>query len=120
MFDYQLIGKYYYQLFWVLFFVNIADIYFQPGWVGLSIVEAMAYGKPIFTFERSENTKQCVEYSYIKSSYNGLIFKDIDSCINTIANLGKDEIKRLGDNAKKTAACLTPEIMAINALSILK
>ena len=29
MFDYQLIGKYYYQLFWVLFFVNIADIYFE-------------------------------------------------------------------------------------------
>lgn len=29
MFDYQLIGKYYYQLFWVLLFVNIADIYFE-------------------------------------------------------------------------------------------
>lgn len=99
---------------------NIADIYFQPGWVGLSIVEAMAYGKPIFTFERSEETKQCVEYSYIKSSYNGLIFKDIDSCINTIMNLGKDDIKRLGDNAKKTATNLTPKNMAKNALSILK
>lgn len=99
---------------------SIADIYFQPGWVGLSIVEAMAYGKPIFTFERSEDTKQCVEYGYIKSSYNGLIFKDIDSCINTIMNLGKDEIKRLGENAKKTATILTPKNMAKNALSILK
>lgn len=99
---------------------NIADIYFQPGWVGLSIVEAMAYGKPIFTFERSEETKQCVEYSYIKSSYNGLIFKDIDSCINTIMNLETDEIKRLGENAKETATNLTPKNMAKNALSILK
>ena len=99
---------------------SIADIYFQPGWVGLSIVEAMAYGKPIFTFARSEETKQCVEYSYIKSSYNGLIFKDIDSCINTIMNLEIDEIKRLGGNAKETATNLTPKNMAKNALSILK
>ena len=49
----------------------LSDIYFQPGWVGLSIVEAMAYGKPIFTFERSAETLQCVEYSYIHNGENG-------------------------------------------------
>lgn len=98
---------------------SIADIYYQPGWVGLSIVEAMAYGKPIFTFERSLETKQCVEYSYIKETYNGLIFKDINSCINKIENLSKNEINIMGNNAKETAKFLTPEKMAKKALSIL-
>lgn len=97
----------------------IADIYFQPGWVGLSIVEAMAYGKPIFTFVRSEETKQCVEYGYINPSYNGLIFQTIDDCINTINTLSMEDIKRMGINAKKTAETLTPENMARNAISIL-
>lgn len=98
---------------------SIADIYFQPGWVGLSIVEAMAYGKPIFTFVRSEETKQCVEYGYINPSYNGLIFQTIDDCINTINTLSIEDIKRMGVNAKKTAETLTPENMARNAISIL-
>ena len=98
---------------------SIADIYFQPGWVGLSIVEAMAYSKPIFTFVRSEETKQCVEYSYINPSYNGLIFQTIDDCINTINTLSMGDIKRMGVNAKKTAETLTPENMVHNAISIL-
>lgn len=98
---------------------SIADIYFQPGWVGLSIVEAMAYGKPIFTFVRSEETKQCVEYGYINPSYNGLIFQTIDDCINTINTLSIEDIKRMGVNAKKSAETLTPENMARNAISIL-
>lgn len=98
---------------------SIADIYFQPGWVGLSIVEAMAYGKPVFTFVRSEETKQCVEYDYIKPSYNGIIFQDIDNCITTISNLSIDEIKQMGVNARETAMKLTPENMANKAISIL-
>lgn len=98
---------------------SIADIYFQPGWVGLSIVEAMAYGKPIFTFVRSEETKQCVEYDYIKTSYNGIIFQNIENCITTFNNLSTSEIKRMGINARKTAAILTPENMANKAISIL-
>lgn len=79
----------------------IADLYFQPGWVGLSIVEAMAYGKPICTFIRSEETKQCVEYSYIENNTNGLIFTNIDDCITRISQLTNDEIKQLGANANK-------------------
>lgn len=98
---------------------SIADIYFQPGWVGLSIVEAMAYGKPIFTFIRSTETKQCVEYSYIKSGYNGLIFRDIDSCINTIQNLSKEYIDELGNNARITAKKLSPTNMANAAIALL-
>lgn len=98
----------------------IADLYFQPGWVGLSIVEAMAYGKPICTFVRSKRTKQCVEYSYIKNDVNGLIFSDMNDCINRISILKSDDIYRLGHNARNLVIkCLTPENMAANALTII-
>ena len=99
----------------------LADIYFQPGWVGLSIVEAMAYGKPIFTFERSFETLQCVEYSYIENGENGLIFKDIDTCIDKINSLSKDNIKRMGDNAREyVAKHLTIEQMVNNAMIVIE
>ena len=98
----------------------IADIYFQPGWVGLSIVEAMAYGKPIFTFERSAETLQCVEYSYIHNGENGLIFKNIDDCIDKIKLLSDNDIKRMGDNARDyVAKHLTIEHMVDNAISVI-
>lgn len=98
----------------------LADIYFQPGWVGLSIVEAMAYGKPIFTFERSEETLQCVEYSYIRHGENGLIFHDINDCIDSIEGLSDVEIKRLGNNAREyVAEHLTIEQMVDNAMSVI-
>ena len=98
----------------------VADVYFQPGWVGLSIVEAMAYGKPVFTFKRGAETKQCVEYSYIQHGVNGLIFESIDECIATISSISNDEIARLGNNAKTLAIKeLSVEQMVSNATSIL-
>lgn len=98
----------------------LSDVYFQPGWVGLSIVEAMAYGKPIFTFERTHETLQCVEYSYIQSGENGLIFKDIDDCISKINSLYAEYIKRMGDNARKFVANnLQIEQMVENALKVI-
>lgn len=98
----------------------VADLYFQPGWVGLSIVEAMAYGKPICTFIRSEETKQCVEYSYIKAGENGLIFNDMDDCINRIVSLSQENIERMGENAiNLVKRSLTPQKMGERALSIL-
>ena len=98
----------------------LSDIYFQPGWVGLSIVEAMAYGKPIFTFERSAKTLQCVEYSYIHNEENGLIFKNIDDCIDKIKLLSDNDIKRMGDNARDyVAKHLTIEQMVDNAISVI-
>lgn len=97
----------------------LADIYFQPGWVGLSIVEAMAYGKPIFTFERSVEILQCVEYSYIKNEENGLIFKDIDDCLHKINSLSACDIKRMGDKSRDDVAKhLTIEQMVDNAMVV--
>lgn len=79
----------------------LSDLYFQPGWVGLSIVEAMAYGKPVCTFRRTKGVKQCVEYSYIIDGVNGFLFSDIDDCISKITLLSKEEIQRMGSNARK-------------------
>ena len=99
----------------------LADAYFQPGWVGLSIVEAMAYGKPIFTFSRSEETLQCVEYSYIQPDVNGMVFSCMEDCISTINRLSTKEMKRMGDNARRYAAKhLTVGQMVDNAMSVVK
>ncbi len=78
---------------------HIADIYLQPAWVGLSIVEAMAYRKPVFTFKRSKDLLQCVEYNYIIDDYNGKIFGNIKDCIIYINNINKIELERMGENA---------------------
>ena len=97
-----------------------ADIYFQPGWVGLSIVEAMAYGKPVFTFRRSEETLQCVEYCYIDEGKTGLIFDDIDDCLTQIRNLKREAIECMGRKAQALVKeKLTPRQMAANALRVL-
>lgn len=97
-----------------------ADIYFQPGWVGLSIVEAMAYGKPVFTFRRSEETLQCVEYCYIDEGKTGLIFDDMDDCLTQIRNLKREAIERMGRKAQVLVKeKLTPRQMATNALRVL-
>jgi len=98
----------------------IADIYFQPGWLGLSVVEAMAYGKPIMTFKRSKLTMQCVEYEYVIDGYNGLIIDDMNDLINRLKQLNKSEISRLGENAKYfVKSNLLMENMINNALSVI-
>ena len=97
-----------------------ADIYFQPGWVGLSIVEAMAYGKPVFTFKRSEETLQCVEYCYIQDGENGLIFTDMEDCLQKIRSLTKSQIQEMGLQAQNLVKQkLTPRQMVANAMRIL-
>ena len=99
----------------------IADIYFQPGWVGLSIVEAMAYAKPIFTFRRTPKTYQCVEYSYIFEGENGLIFDKVEDCVNSIQNLKDSDIIEMGKSARKLVQSqLTPDKMSLNAYQVLK
>ncbi|QJB37082.1 glycosyltransferase [Chitinophaga oryzae] len=79
---------------------GLADLYFQPGWIGLSAVEAMAYGKPVCTFRRSEAVLQCVEYSYIRDGYNGLIFENMDECLYMLDTLSDEEIAAMGGQAR--------------------
>ena len=97
-----------------------ADIYFQPGWVGLSIVEAMAYGKPVFTFRRSAETLQCVEYCYIKEKENGLIFDDMEDLVRQMNIITQEQIKQMGEQARLLVKeKLTPRQMVANAMRIL-
>ncbi len=96
----------------------LSDLYLQPGWVGLSIVEAMAYGKPVCTFVRSEQTLQCVEYSYIEDGVNGMIFPNMEDCMSRLSGIQPDDIERMGINAKHTVSIYTPERMAEKAVSI--
>ncbi|MBP1617624.1 MAG: glycosyltransferase family 4 protein [Bacteroidetes bacterium] len=77
-----------------------SDIYFQPGWIGLSIVEAMAYNLPIFTFKRSSSTLQCVEYSYIIDKRNGVLLDEESNFVSVIESLSDENIEWMGDNAR--------------------
>ena len=99
----------------------LSDIYFQPGWVGLSIVEAMAYGKPVFTFRRSRETLQCVEYAYIVDGQNGRIFDSIDDCIATLNTITDVQIATMGDAARRLVASqLTMKQMVQRAMDVVE
>ena len=88
--------------------------------MGLSIVEAMAYGKPVFTFRRSAETLQCVEYCYIKEKENGLIFDDMEDLVRQMNIITQEQIKQMGEQARLLVKeKLTPRQMAESALSIL-
>lgn len=100
---------------------SIADIYLQPGWVGLSIVEAMAYAKPIFTFRRTPDIYQCVEYSYISDNENGMIFDNVEKCVDALQNMPDDKIEQMGRKARELVQNhLTPSNMASKAFHIIK
>ena len=99
---------------------SIADIYFQPAWLGLSIVEAMAYAKPIFSFKRSETVFQCVEYTYVKDGFNGKLFNAPHQLLQYLDNLNVDETQQLGNNAQEFVKYhLSMVGMVNNALSVL-
>lgn len=98
---------------------QIADIYFQPGWIGLSCTEALAYGKMVLTFERSSEVKQCVEYAYLNHE-NSYIAKNTDDLISFIHSLDQQSIEQYSKNAREYAKNnLTMETMINNGLDSL-
>lgn len=99
---------------------SMADLYYQPGWIGLSVVEAMAYGKPILTFRRSDQVLQCVEYSYIKDRQNGILLDNLDELKQTLSNMVQEDIQEMGEASKQFVKNkLLMRNMTENALSIL-
>ncbi len=98
----------------------IADIYFQPAWLGLSIVEAMAYQKPVFSFKRAKDVHQCVEYFYVKNDNNGKLFDNVDDFIAALNNLSLNHIRDMGVNARNFVRNnLTMDKMSGNALKLI-
>lgn len=98
-----------------------ADIYFQPAWIGLSVVEAMAYGLPVFALKRSEIISQGVEYGYIENNVNGMLFSDIRSFTDKAGALTHEQIQVLGRNAKTFAETkLSMDNMVNSALTLLQ
>ncbi|RXG27158.1 glycosyltransferase [Leeuwenhoekiella palythoae] len=79
---------------------SLADIYLQPAWLGLSIVEAMAYGLPIFTLARSKEIKQCVEYYYLEESKAGVICEDVDALVTAINSCEQSRLLEMGNSAR--------------------
>lgn len=98
----------------------IADLYYQPGWIGLSVVEAMAYGKPIFTFKRSNEVLQCVEYSYIHDKQNGILLDNVEELKHRLTVLLQEDMREMGEISKRIVSDkLLMSYMVKNALSIL-
>ena len=79
----------------------IADMYVQMGWVGLSVVEALLYGKPVLTLQRSESVNQCVEYFYIINNYNGYLASTVDELVRYVNNISAEQLFKLQQNARK-------------------
>lgn len=95
---------------------RVADIYFQPAWLGLSVTEALAYEKPIYTFERTGELLQCVEYSYLIDGYNGAIARDFEQFIRLVSGTTRQDIDRMSANCKAfTETHLTMEHMIDSA-----
>ena len=77
---------------------QLSDFYLQLGWTGLSIVEALAHKKPIVSLRRSKQTKQSVEYYYLRNKYNAIIMNNISGFVEVLA-INEDELKQLSENA---------------------
>jgi len=80
---------------------SIADMYIQPAYIGLSLVEALAYGLPVFTFKRSIEIFQGVEYSYLIDGFNAVISEGVEDFINKLTLLPWHKIKEMGINANQ-------------------
>ncbi|MCP4971765.1 MAG: glycosyltransferase [Arcobacter sp.] len=82
---------------------SIADIYIQPAWIGLSGVEALAHGLPVFTLRRSKNIFQCVEYNYLIDGENSIITNTVQELAEAINNINWCNLEKLKLNAKAYA-----------------
>jgi glycosyltransferase involved in cell wall biosynthesis len=78
---------------------QLADLYIQPGWIGLSCNEALAYSKPILTFERSNTVRQCVEYAFLNDK-NSFIAVNMEEMLHFINNLSEERIQQYQADSK--------------------
>lgn len=102
-----------------LFFIS--NMYIQPGWIGLSVVEAMAYGLPVCSFNRrGDEIRHGVEFGLLRNGENSILADSVDEFVDRVGHISASEMIALGKNAKDfIRQNNTPEIMADNAMSIL-
>lgn len=74
----------------------LADIYFQPAWLGLSVVEAMLQALPILTFSRAADRLQGVEYGYIAQAGCGIIVSGQEDLLEAVRRMSPDDWRTLG------------------------
>ena len=79
---------------------HISDIYCIPGHMGLGIVEAFYWGKPVLTLD----VAHAPEIMYLKQGINGYILKSDEELYDKIMNVLSDEVlyKKLSTGARST------------------
>jgi len=77
---------------------SMADISFQPAWVGLSVVESFANGVPFITLKKSKSFPQGVEYNYIFHNNTGFIANNLKDVSDIIMKTSNSEIKIMKKN----------------------
>jgi glycosyltransferase involved in cell wall biosynthesis len=83
---------------------TLADVYFQPAWLGLSVVEAMVQGKPILTFDRSDDFLQGVEFGYIAAAGCGIAVSCFEELLQVIRDTTPEQWDAMGICGRKFAA----------------
>ena len=101
---------------------TISDAYLQPGWIGLSVVEAMAYRLPVCTFRRKgDEIRHGVEYGILKDGINAMLFDSIDEAVKRIESITIEELVEMGNKAHDyIAQNNTPQKMVENAVKVLE
>lgn len=101
---------------------TIADAYLQPGWIGLSVVEAMAYRLPVCTFKRKgDEIRHGVEYGILKDGVNAMLFDSIEEAVRRIEHISTGEFVKMGNRAHDyIAQNHTPKKMVENAMKVLE
>ena len=95
-------------------FFATADILINPGYVGLAVLDAFASGLPLYS---TECGNQSPEIEYLRNGENGYLTDNspealAEKIIDTIQQ--PDVLKRLSENALKTAQTTTMEATARN------
>lgn len=79
----------------------LADVYFQPAWLGLSVVEAMMHSLPVLTFSRVADRFHGVEYSYIAVAECGIVVEDVNELEQVVHNTTPEQWRAMGERGQK-------------------